>query len=1140
MLTQYKNKNTFNTNGPSSTQRFSDAELELLVKNVNEIPKSVPGLDSVELHIYSNDTWITGNHNVKLIAQDPYYKFDIVKELYNLKLTTGNFRFVVNFFNDIIGSYDKQYLYIDDISPDRTELRLGLVPTIDAAGKNQFVDYAALYDTLPQTGITDYKQYVLNFSRNKTFAYVNSVVVGDYLYIRLLDPLPIDQQVNFKCWLAEEIKLPYTDLVSLLPQPVVSPTPVKLNGPNWNASVSSLSISSEGSVSAGTDLKSWNELLGSSTSTSQQLVDTYFSGSLKGVELNIDFRDFNNYIFYSSAEERLHNFKFKLDLIDYYNSKISTLSLIQGTTALDDIANYTANKNTLIGGFDSFEKYLYFESSSLLFNNDIPLIKPAVESITGSYVFPAPKSNSTAPYIMYSVTSSQFTNWYSDITAKAVEYDNLNLNKLTNYLPESIRYNEDNAQILTFVNMLGHHYDILHTYIKHAALLYKQEENPKIGLPNEMLANVAKQFGWNLSDGNNQNDLWKYALGTDASGAPLTGSNSVGDPSVSGKNMTYAVWRRIVNNLPYLLKSKGTKRSIQALIACYGIPSSLISINEYGGPRVDRVPVYEKEVSNYSLDLINNTTGNININYNQPIGAIELRFFTDDVRSNPSMPSSMNLITVSGSQINVKLDFARGTLGTATIYDNNSNSATTGEIELFDGGWVSMLINKNGSDLDLFLNKSKYGKIVSKVSASITSPMPIKGSVKLGVSSSVADRLLGNLQELRLWTGSLTMNAFDNHTTAAGSYNGTYDSYDELIFRLPLNRKINHTLTSSLSGVQPVNNNISASFSAWPVDKPYSFNSETYYFDGISLGPTSNDDNKVRIDTTAQKPTTLSLNSSVQKTVFDPDAIDANRIAIYYSPQTMINEDIISQLGYIDLDSYIGDTSVNSDTEYSELKKQANTYWKKYSNKQGINDYLKMFSLFDQSLFTQLKQLLPSRAEKVIGIVIQPNILERNVSTHQPSISRKYDDLQAEIIPVDENFISATNNNLNLEVTIPEVYKIQSAIDNVVDMYLTGSDESRYGATKYVREYINTANGVYIKDTTPYWMSYGVVGMISNDNIIATHTQGTLNNKFNGCKLTSKDFNIKSNDTVDNGPVVELFDVKGNQLIIDKNILPTI
>jgi hypothetical protein len=33
-------------------------------------------------------------------------------------------------------------------------------------------------------------------------------------------------------------------------------------------------------------------------------------------------------------------------------------------------------------------------------------------------------------------------------------------------------------------------------------------------MPNELLYSVAKQFGWNLTDGNQSQDLWKYVLGT--------------------------------------------------------------------------------------------------------------------------------------------------------------------------------------------------------------------------------------------------------------------------------------------------------------------------------------------------------------------------------------------------------------------------------------------------------------------------------------------------------------------------------------------------------------------------------------------------------------------------------------------------
>jgi len=44
------------------------------------------------------------------------------------------------------------------------------------------------------------------------------------------------------------------------------------------------------------------------------------------------------------------------------------------------------------------------------------------------------------------------------------------------------------------------------------------------------------------------------------------------------------IWRRILNNLPYILKHKGTGRAMKAVMACYGVPQSMLTIMEFGGP----------------------------------------------------------------------------------------------------------------------------------------------------------------------------------------------------------------------------------------------------------------------------------------------------------------------------------------------------------------------------------------------------------------------------------------------------------------------------------------------------------------------------------------------------------------------------
>ena len=96
------------------------------------------------------------------------------------------------------------------------------------------------------------------------------------------------------------------------------------------------------------------------------------------------------------------------------------------------------------------------------------------------------------------------------------------------------------------------------------------------GFSNNLVHSLLESFGWNAKRAFNSELIWEYAFGTykdgfQKYGMPLADAND-------------EVWRRILNNLPYLLKHKGTKRALSAAMACYGVPSSMLTIMEYGGP----------------------------------------------------------------------------------------------------------------------------------------------------------------------------------------------------------------------------------------------------------------------------------------------------------------------------------------------------------------------------------------------------------------------------------------------------------------------------------------------------------------------------------------------------------------------------
>ena len=1164
MLKQYSNIDEIlnadkSLSGIRLPKKSSDLLSFPLDKRIDFDSTIAPSADSLlEFHVYANDTWITGEHTLPVTNESATFtntdtnqgiqllgvpiNIDLFAQFDNLNLTAGNYRFVINFFENLIGSYALQHLKVDEISPDRTEVRLKAINKSSTEFLTQINNYI---NTVNQTAIPGgyAKTYLLNFGRNQTFQYVNSIVMGGFLYVKLLNPLPDTIENQFKCWVVEENKYPYIDNVVIYPEDATK-TFNTLSGPNWQANNQPFDVSAE------TDLKNWNDLLGSSAKTSQEIVDAYFSGSLHGVDLNIDYTDFNNFIFYSSATTRVENFKYKLGLVELYNSQSIAVSSLSGSVPITNVSDFNNKITKLIGGFDKFEQFLYYQSSSGLYTHEIPLENPNVGFITGSYITCAPKTGSTYPYTLYSITSSNFTSWYDDLYSNAKIYDSRNFNSLITAIPQFLRLDQENTQLPLFVDMLGQHYDILYTYINAMSKINKREEHPhsQNSIPNELLYSVAKQFGWNLQDGNQYKNLWEYTLGTNESGVPYTGSNSVNSKSLSGRDMTYMVWRRIVNNIPGLLKSKGTKRSIQALLACYGVPQSLITIKEYGGPRLDRVPVYEQLNFDYALDLIRNPAGTVVINYDQSIGGVELRFRTENILTNPTMSSTMNLYNVGSNSVTV--DFSSGTLGTINI-----NGTASAAIECFNGDWVNTLLRTGSSGtLEIVARKAKYGKIVSTVSASATASLPSTGTITLGSTSTGATRLEGELQELRLWTGSLNVepgigdldDPFSNHTRAPAAYDGNIDAYDELVFRVPLTQKINHSLTSSLNGVEPNPSGISASFASWTNDTPYDSIEETYYYDGISLGAGTFDDNKIRLESN-NIVGALDVITRAERSQFDTAPLDSKKLGVYYSPQTMINEDIIAQLGFQSLDDYIGDPGDQNSRSYPDLIRIASEYWKKYNTKNDINAYIKIFSLFDLSFFKQLEQLLPARADKVLGLLIQPNLLERSKDTALPNVNR-FDESHEGGLVVYEN----TNINSQYLVysgsTSGPVVTIIAFDDDQLEAYLTSS-QNNYDGTTYCYPYLIRSSSEWIESSTPYWLCEGVMPVITGSRLSEFYEYiysgsvmrpaevqdympiGKARHEYIGCKMTSPDFNIDSTDTIDGGPVVEYMAANPNQII---------
>jgi hypothetical protein len=169
-------------------------------------------------------------------------------------------------------------------------------------------------------------------------------------------------------------------------------------------------------------------------------------------------------------------------------------------------------------------------------------------------------------------------------------------------IPEYLRDDSDNYQYELFVQMVAQHYDNIWVYHKEITKKYDNDNRLEYGISKDIVADAIRDFGVKLYQNNfSNNDLYTAFLGLTPQGGLFPFPNITGslptpsgfeyiDQFISASNdftplddVNKSLYKRIYHNLPYLLKSKGTLPGLRALITSYGIPDTILRINEFGG-----------------------------------------------------------------------------------------------------------------------------------------------------------------------------------------------------------------------------------------------------------------------------------------------------------------------------------------------------------------------------------------------------------------------------------------------------------------------------------------------------------------------------------------------------------------------------
>ena len=896
---------------------------------------------------------------------------------------------------------------------------------IEPENESKYLTHLANFGNDEQIIISSWENDDWTLSEKQTDAIGNIQITNkvDSIILKLYTPLNANISENSTLWITKLMANPLIETIVLTEQDDIKCPPIK--GPNFSLNMDFVSGQSTNYESLD------NLILSGSAGTSTQLVATYLSSSLVNTnDLNIEYVSgseylWSNFVHFSSAKERLENFHYKVKLIELYDNLIVSASTnytngnsgsYTGSIAsINEIDRQQSKKNVLIAGFDGFEKVLYTSSS-----------------------FSWPYINDDE---RYSSTSNQVDIWYENILDAAIEYDIENPNYVLNNIPEFIVNNENNDQFLLFFTMVGQHFDNIYYHTKSIEKSRGLGYKAKDGISDKLLFDVLKSFNWDAKNLAADSKLWEYAFGLDSDG-----NTKNENPA---KQRTYEVWRRIANNLPYLLKHKGTRRGVYALLSCYGIPSSNLSILEFGGPEVTETTKSKLVYDNITTALKMVSGSNIQMNWKNTDKGVKPN--TIELFIKPTYPQNTPIL--SGSNWNVTISGSTDTQYGKVIFNySGSNQLTSSLLPIFNDKFFGIAVSVSGStEIKLDVRQSDKDRTIFEQSVSTSS---IVNNWQTGGTLKVGGLYSGSLDEFRLWSAPLDTQRFYEHVSFPEMINGNHisSSTDDLYFRLDFEYPKNLYGTNGTSSLINVDTNIyfsgsltrndyengstaslysinatpllSASAFGFPPISDYPFQFEaidrSVVLEVPDLGAGRYSTNKVRFES-QELVSDLSSKSRATKKAFDQSPTDSNRVGLFFSPTKELNIDIAKSFGGINLDNYIGDPSDRYRDGYKSLDKLRNYYFQRFDGR-DIYAYINLIKLYEKSMFEDIKKMLPARVKATTGLLIEPHILER--SKHQHTKPTAEHNNYETSIPYGADLLSAEYNQYEVSLDTETEYTL--------------------------------------------------------------------------------------------------------------------
>ena len=932
--------NQDNPDNISGVEKFSQADLQLVNQfGINTLFDRTKNY--IELHIFNlADEILQSDYDYRSYLElgnaqsagkegASVLTIDAIADTKKYGYLSGDVKLLYHFVNDLFSSErNSTQFFIQDISTDRTELKL---QTFDLSNE-EIIKYVG--DVQNRINNQPYfNEFRLNFKNNDLLIGINidTLVEGEnnIVTVKLYEPLPgiydVKATLNITELVSDSIVFEVDSSVGEEVEIVDYIRPANFN----------LDIVDNDVIP--TQYLNYDELFSYPVNNTNSQVYSLFSE--KGAELSIDHTEYINFIHFSSAYERLANFKYKLQLIEGYSSSLAQISnaTSQSVGITGSTSYYENLTQGILNNLDHYERYLYFQSSSYAW----------------------PKSNNTTPYINRPTTDAIAQSWYANQLSIANSYDLTNLNAVENTIPSFLRDDPNNQNYLTFIHMIGQHFDNLWIYAKGVSDKYDADNRLNSGISKDLVGEVLKNFGVKL----------------------YTSNKSIEDLFSSFVGQAYQSGSEKINN--YIIAEAVDKFIISLPTASIGTQdwtTQNLDVTTYRNgdtiPQVTDTTAWGLLTTGawcyYNNDATSGSVYGKLYNWyavNDPRGLAPEGYHIPTTEEWFALTSSLGGVGVAGGKMK----------STSSLWQSPNVGATNSSN--FTG-----LPGGQRSGVGLFSGINVNGNWWSSTNTATT--------------TGQAFRITGSTDNVSALTGtsapkdagfSIRLLADPNTTPVPPT---SYDNYQKEV-----QKRIYHNLPLLLKS-KGTERGLRALINCFGIPSDI-FDIKLYGGRDINQRPfygdyrysTSSLD-KVRLDNTGSIITgsTLSQYTSIVKREYKYTD-DLHPIELGFSPTDNVDNYIISKslstasLASFNIDDYLGDPrNLYQDNYYTfspaggitgSLDLLTNQIMSG-SDAYDVQDFVRLIKFFDNTIFKMVKDFIPARSTADTGIIIKPHLLQRN------------------------------------------------------------------------------------------------------------------------------------------------------------------